>query len=114
MQSSTSDIAHSLSNQVTYDKKLDTATNVNANAVANLSSILKDIVIQSYEKFQETTRDIHWLNYTIYGQNELYTAVGQLEFALLLMLQEINELLEAIHSVLLGKLPRTLINPSAL
>ena len=51
LQSSTSDIAHSVSNQVTYVKKLDTATKVNANAVANLSSILKDIVIQSYERF---------------------------------------------------------------
>jgi hypothetical protein len=35
LQSSTSDIAHSLSNQVTYVKKLGRATKVNANAVAN-------------------------------------------------------------------------------
>ena len=49
LQYSTFDISHSVSNQVTNVKKLDTATKVNANAVANLSSIVKDIVIQSYE-----------------------------------------------------------------
>jgi hypothetical protein len=38
----------------------------------------------------------------------------QLEFVLLLMLQQINELLEAKQSVLQGKLPITLINPSTL
>ena len=114
LQSSTFDIANSVSNQVMYVKKLDTATKVNANAVANLSSIVKDIVIESYERFQETTRDILWLNYTINGQSEFNTAVRQLEFAFLLMLQQINELLEAIQSVLQGKLPITLINPSAL
>ena len=95
-------------------KKLDTATKVNANAVANLSSIVKDIVIESYERFQETTRDILWLNHTLNGQSELNTVVRQLEFALLIMLQKIKQLLEAIQSVLLGKLPITLINPSTL
>ena len=77
LQSSNSDIVHSLSNQVTYIKKLDTATHVNTNTIANLSTIVKNIVIQSYDKFQETTRDILWLNYTLHGQGELYTAARQ-------------------------------------
>ena len=42
------------------------------------------------------------------------TAVRQFEFALLLMLQRINELLEAIQSVIQGKLAITLINSSTL
>jgi hypothetical protein len=49
LQTSTADVAHSLTNQVTYIRKLDTATNVNTQAVANLSVILKDIVAQSYK-----------------------------------------------------------------
>jgi hypothetical protein len=77
LQSSNSDIVHSLSNQVTYAKKLDTTTQVNANAIANLSSIVKDIVLQSYDNFQVTTRDILWLNYTLHGQSELYAATRQ-------------------------------------
>ena len=48
LQTSTSDIVHSLTNQVTYVKKLDTMARVNANAIANLSSIVKDIVNQPY------------------------------------------------------------------
>ena len=79
-----------------------------------MSSIIKDILIESYERFQETTRDVLWLNHTLNGQSELNTVVRQLEFALLIMLQKIKQLLEAIQSVLLGKLPITLINPSTL
>ena len=99
-QSSASDIAHSVSNQVTHVKKLDTATKVNANAVAKLSCIVKDIVIQTYERFQETKRNILRLNNTLNGHSKLNTAVKQLEFGLLLVLQRINELLEVIRSVL--------------
>lgn len=39
LQSSNSDVVHSLSNQITYIKKLDSATKLNANAIANLSTI---------------------------------------------------------------------------
>jgi hypothetical protein len=55
LQSGTSDIVHPLTNQVMHIKKLDTATKVNANAVANLSATVKDIIILSYNRFQETT-----------------------------------------------------------
>jgi hypothetical protein len=106
LQSSTSDI-HSLTSQVTYIKKLDTATKVNAHAIANFSAILKDIVVQSYDKFQVTARDILWLSYTLHGQSELYTT----ELELLQMFQQVSELLEAVQSVLQGKLPIHFIKP---
>jgi len=51
LKSTTSDIVHKLNSQLTYVKKLDTATGINAMAIANLSSIVKDIVIQSHNKF---------------------------------------------------------------
>jgi len=44
LQTSTSDIVHSLTNQVTFVKKLDTMARVNANAIANLSTTVTDIV----------------------------------------------------------------------
>jgi hypothetical protein len=40
-----SDITHSLSNQLTYVKDLSTSSKVNADAIANLSSILKDQIV---------------------------------------------------------------------
>ena len=44
LQTSTSDVVHSLTDQVTYIKKLGTMARVNAHAIANWSSIVKDIV----------------------------------------------------------------------
>ena len=114
LQASTSDIVHSLMNQVTYFKKLDNMATVNADAIANLSTTVKDIVNQSYEKFQQTARDVIWLNYTLHGQSELFTAVRQLEFALLQMIQQVSDLIIAVQSVLQGKLPMNLINPTTL
>jgi len=65
-----SDITHSLSNQLTYVKRLSTAAELNAEAIANLSSIVKDNIIQSHDKFQEINRDLMWLNVTVNAQSE--------------------------------------------
>jgi len=62
------DIAHSLANQVTYVKSLDHTVRVNADVILNLSTILKNEMIQSYDKYQQVIRDIAWLNMTIYNQ----------------------------------------------
>jgi hypothetical protein len=69
---------------------------VNAHVIANLSSIVKDIVCQSYERFQQTATDVIWLNYTLHGQCELFTAVRQLEFALLQMTQQVSDLISSV------------------
>ena len=58
-------------------------TCVEADAIANLSSIVKDVVMSSHDKFKEVTKDIMWLNVTIRNQSELYMVIRQLEFALL-------------------------------
>jgi len=114
LQTSTSDIVHSLTNQITYVKKLDIMMRVSACAIANLSSTVKVIVNQSYEKFQQTARNVIWFNYTLHGQSELFTAVRQVEFALLQMIQQVIDLISAVQSVLQGKLPMNLINPTTL
>ena len=46
-----SDILHSLANQFTYVKKLNTAVEIDTAAIANLSSIIKDIMVHSHEKY---------------------------------------------------------------
>jgi len=45
LQSTQKDIVHFTFKQVTYIKKLDTVTSVNSHAIANLSGILKDVMI---------------------------------------------------------------------
>jgi hypothetical protein len=47
LQLSHKNVVHSLTNQLTYTKKLDTVTSVNVEAIANLSSIIKDNIINS-------------------------------------------------------------------
>ena len=45
LQSTQKDIVHSTFQQVTYIKKLDTVTSVNSHSIANMSGILKDVMI---------------------------------------------------------------------
>ena len=114
LQIQNSDITHSLSNQLTYVKKLGTATEINAEAISNLSSIVKDSIIRSHDKFQELTRDLMWLNITVYAQSELFTTVRQLEFALLRVIQQLDELSSALQSAIQGRLSISLITPTTL
>jgi cell division protein FtsB len=108
------DIAHSLLNQVTYIKNLDTFSRVNTEAIANMSKVVKDFMINAREKFYETNRDIMWLNVTMYSQSEIYMAVRQLEFSILQLSQQIDGLLAAIQFMLHGKMAMTLISPVVL
>ena len=99
---------------MTYIKKLDVATKINSDAIVNLSSIVKDIVIRSYDRYQESKRHMDWLNHTLFDQNILHTSIRQLEFALLLIIQQIDELLGTIQTAMQGKLPLNFINPATL
>jgi len=87
LQSSQQNIVNSLNNQVTYIKKLDEMTNVNVDAIANLSGILGDNIIRSHDKFQEIVIDILWMNLTIYGQRVLHTTIREQEFSILRLIQ---------------------------
>jgi hypothetical protein len=58
LQASYLDVAHSLSDQLNYIKKFDFSIDFNADAITNLSSIVKDVVIQSHERFQEVIKEI--------------------------------------------------------
>jgi len=82
--------------------------------IANLSRIVKDIVIQSHNNFQQITHDISWLNVTLRNYSELYTVIRQLEYALLQMIHQSDELVGAIQCILRGTLPVSLINPTTL
>ena len=52
LEDKNSDLVHSLSNQVTYVKKLDTVIGINSQAIANLTSVIKDNVVHSHEIFK--------------------------------------------------------------
>jgi len=90
LQSRQQDIVHSVANQLTYMKKLDTVTSVNADAIANLSGIIRDDMIKSHDIFREITRDILWLNMTIYCQSALFMTFRQLVLAVLQLTEQLD------------------------
>ena len=51
------DIVQSLANQLTYVKDLSTTTKVNIDAIANLSTILRDQVIQTHDELQSMAKE---------------------------------------------------------
>ena len=55
-----------------------------------------------------------WLNVTIYGQSEIYMAVSKLEFALLQLAQQGDDLFISIQCVMQGNLSVKLMDPFAL
>jgi hypothetical protein len=93
---------------------MDTVTAANAEAIANLSCIVKDNIVKSHDTFQKITRDLLWLNVIIYGQSERYMVIRQLEFALMQFLQPLDDLSAAIQCTILGNLPVKLIDPATL
>jgi hypothetical protein len=63
-------------------KKLDLLSAVNTDAIKNLSSIVKENLMNSHDQFRQVTRDLMWLNVTVYSQSEIYMAIRRLEFVL--------------------------------
>jgi len=114
LKSRDSDVAHSLSSQISYIKILDSTVKINVAGIANLSNIVKDIVIHSNEHYQQVNRDQMWLNLTLFGQSRIFTAFRELEFILLHLIQRVDELFAVIQNAILGNLSVNLINPTTL
>ena len=114
LQGSQTDAIHSISKHVAYKKQLDALTGVNSGTIANLSSIVKDVVIHSHDKFKDVTRIILWLSVTIHNQSDLYMVIRQLEFDLLHLTQQLSEVMDAISYILRGKLPVDVLNPTTM
>jgi hypothetical protein len=112
LQARDSDMAHSLKSQVTYVQALDRNVRVNTEAISNLSRVMKDALPWSHDL--QLHRDIAWLNHTIYNHSYLLLAIRQVEFALLQLTLQVDEMLAAVQYVMLGKLPINFIGPQFL
>jgi ABC-type transporter Mla subunit MlaD len=105
LQSNQKDIIHSVTDQFTYIRKLDSIASINADAIANLSGIVKHNMINSNNKLQQINMDLQWLNLTVHDLSVLFTTIWQLEFAVLHLTQQLDEFVNAIQHVIAGKLP---------
>ena len=93
------EIVHSMNQQITYLKQLDGTVRFNHQAIANLSATLKDIAMKSQEKFQERATKLEWGNL----QREAATAIRKLEFTLTQLEISIDELINTIQYVMIGR-----------
>jgi len=71
------DIIHSVNQQMTYLKTLDSAVKFKTEAVETLSEKVKAIMLNSNKWKDETDLAIHWLNYTIFNQSTTFTYIRQ-------------------------------------
>ena len=94
-------------------KKLDTVTGINSQAIANLTNVSKDKLVHTHEEFQNITKDLAWLHFTVQGQSALFTVVRQIEFSLL-QLTQLDDLFDAVQCAIHGKLPIKLLKPTTL
>ena len=72
LKSKEADIVHSLANKLTYVKGLGLNTRVNADAIANMSTIVRKELVQSHDRYVELTKDIMWLNLTAQSERTVY------------------------------------------
>jgi len=56
---------------LTYSKKVDSLLAVNTDDNANLSSIVKENMMNSHDQFRQVTRDLMCLTVTVYAQSEI-------------------------------------------
>jgi len=77
MHKTEGDIIHSVNQQMTYLKTLDSAVKFNTEAVETLSEKVKAIMLDSNKLKDETDLAIHWLNYTIFNQSTTLTYIRQ-------------------------------------
>jgi len=103
-----SDIAHSVSNQLTYVKDLG---KINAEEIASLYSVVKDQMIRSHEQILSIAKDMFWLNATLQAENSMFTVIRHLEFTVMQLIQQIDELFDTVQYAILGKMPIKLVNP---
>ena len=110
MQRKEDSIVHSLNQQISYLKQLDGSVRFNYQAVANLSATLKGIVLKAQEEFQEVASKLNRNSRHI----EAVDVIRQLEFALTQLELSVEELVDALQYVQLGKTPLNLIGPTML
>ena len=77
MHKTEGDIIHSVNQQMTYLKTLDSAVKFNTEAVETLSEKVKAVMLDSNKWKGETYLAIHLLNYTIFNQSTTLTYIRQ-------------------------------------
>jgi hypothetical protein len=79
-----------------------------------MSMIVKNELVESHDRYVQLTRDVMWLNLSLFNQSALFTIIRELEYSLLHLTHQVDELLMAVKHSLFGKLPMTIFSPNIL
>ena len=90
---------------------LITTPKIDAEAVGNLSTILRDQVITSHDELQIMAKEILMFSVTLFGQSTLFMHIRLLEFGLLQFTQKIDKLFNSLQCAMQGKLSIELVSP---
>jgi hypothetical protein len=80
------------------------SSRTNADAIANLSSVIKTEFIQLHNRYTQLASDVWRCNVTFADYSSLASLIQQIEFSLLQMTVHLDGLNMAVQTVL-GKLP---------
>ena len=70
---------------------------VNAEAIANLSNVVKEHTIQSHDQLLNLAKGMFCLNATFHTQNSIFTVIRQVEFILMQVIEQIDRLSDAVE-----------------
>ena len=79
-------------------------------AIANWSYVLKDFALKEQDKFQKTVTRLEWS----VKLQEATTAVRQYEFSVTKMELELNKILQAFSTLVMGRFSPSLLSPIVL
>jgi hypothetical protein len=82
--------------------------------VANLSATVKDHIIRSYNYSQNLAQELMLVNISFLAQSSLFTSIRQLQFSLMKLTQQLDELMNAVQLAMLGKVPISLVSHNLL
>ena len=85
-------------------KGLGQNTRINTDAISNKSPIVNNALVQSHDRYVQLNTDVMWLNLTLFNQSALFTVIRELEYGLLQLTHQVDELLMAVQYTLSGKL----------
>jgi hypothetical protein len=108
------EIVHSVNDQLTYLKSLDTTVKFNTKVVEIISEKIKSVMLDFGKWTNKVDMTTQWLNATIFNQTSIFNYIRQLELEVLELQMRVKELVHGVEQSLTGRLSLSLISPDVL
>ena len=95
-----SDLVHSVNEQLTYLRSLDSAVKFNSKSVKSLSENIKSTMLKSQQWMNKVDATVYWLNATLNNQTNVFVYIRQLEFEISQLHTQIKDTLSGLDSTM--------------